>query len=175
MAAGIIVAIVALPLSIALGIASGVTPEAGLITAVIGCFIVAILGGSKFQIAGPTGAFIVIVYSIIEQHGMLGLTIATMMAGVMLVVIGFLKGGEIIKFIPYPVVAGFTSGIAVTIFSSQIKDILGLSIEKIPAQFIEQISCYIQNIQTLNFYAILITIVSIFIIILWPKIPNLAN
>lgn len=175
MAAGIIVAIVALPLSIALGIASGVTPEVGLITAVVGCFIVAILGGTKFQIAGPTGAFIVIVYSIIEQHGMLGLTIATMMAGVMLVVIGFLKGGEIIKFIPYPVVAGFTSGIAVTIFSSQIKDILGLDVEKIPAQFIEQISCYIQNIQTLNFYAILIAIVSIFIIILWPKIPKFGK
>ncbi|EPH09327.1 sulfate permease [Campylobacter ureolyticus ACS-301-V-Sch3b] len=175
MAAGIIVAIVALPLSIALGIASGVTPEVGLITAVIGCFIVAILGGTKFQIAGPTGAFIVIVYSIIEQHGMLGLTIATMMAGVMLVVIGFLKGGEIIKFIPYPVVAGFTSGIAVTIFSSQIKDILGLGVEKIPAQFMEQILCYIQNIQTLNFYAILITIVSIFIIILWPKIPKFGK
>ena len=175
MAAGIIVAIVALPLSIALGIASGVTPEAGLITAVIGCFIVAILGGSKFQIAGPTGAFIVIVYSIIEQHGILGLTIATIMAGIMLVIIGFLKGGEIIKFIPYPVVAGFTSGIAVTFFSSQIKDILGLGVEKIPAQFIEQISCYIQNIQTLNLYAILITIVSIFIIILWPKIPKIGK
>lgn len=130
MAAGIIVAIVALPLSIALGIASGVTPEAGLITAVIGCFIVAILGGTKFQIAGPTGAFIVIVYSIIEQHGILGLTIATIMAGIMLVIIGFLKGGEIIKFIPYPVVAGFTSGIAITIFSSQIKDILGLALKK---------------------------------------------
>lgn len=175
MAAGIIVAIVALPLSIALGIASGVTPEVGLITAVIGCFIVAILGGTKFQIAGPTGAFIVIVYSIIEQHGMLGLTIATMMAGIMLAIIGFLKGGEIIKFIPYPVVAGFTSGIAVTIFSSQIKDILGLGVEKIPAQFMEQILCYIQNIQTLNFYAILITIVSIFIIILWPKIPKFGK
>lgn len=175
MAAGIIVAIVALPLSIALGIASGVTPEAGLITAVIGCFIVAILGGSKFQIAGPTGAFIVIVYSIIEQHGILGLTIATIMAGIMLVIIGFLKGGEIIKFIPYPVVAGFTSGIAVTIFSSQIKDILGLGVEKIPAQFMEQILCYIQNIQTLNLYAILITIVSIFIIILWPKIPKIGK
>ena len=133
------------------------------------------MGGSKFQIAGPTGAFIVIVYSIIEQHGILGLTIATIMVGIMLVIIGFLKGGEIIKFIPYPVVAGFTSGIAVTIFSSQIKDILGLGVEKIPAQFMEQILCYIQNIQTLNLYAILITIISIFIIILWSKIPKIGK
>ena len=134
--AGIIVGIVALPLAIAFGIASGVSPEKGLITAIIGGFIVSLLGGSNVQIGGPTGAFIVIVYGIIQNFGLEGLAIATLVAGIILVLMGALKLGTVIKFIPYPIVVGFTSGIALTIFTTQIKDLFGLTMEKQPADFL---------------------------------------
>ena len=130
--AGIIVGIVALPLAIAFGIASGVTPEKGIITAIVAGFLVSLLGGSKVQIGGPTGAFIVIIYGIIQKYGIEGLTIATIMAGVFLILFGLLKLGTIIKYIPYPIVVGFTSGIAVTIFTTQIKDLFGLTIDSVP-------------------------------------------
>ena len=135
--AGIIVGIVALPLAIAFGIASGVSPEQGLITAIIAGFIVSFLGGSNVQIGGPTGAFIVIVYGIIQQFGIEGLAIATVMAGIMLVLMGVFKLGTIIRFIPYPIVVGFTSGIALTIFTTQIKDLFGLTMDKVPADFLQ--------------------------------------
>ena len=136
--AGIIVGIVALPLAIAFGIASGVTPEKGIITAIVAGFIISFLGGSKVQIGGPTGAFIVIIYGIIQEYGIEGLMVATMMAGIILVLLGIFKLGTIIKFIPYPIIIGFTSGIAVTIFTTQIADIFGLNFngEKVPADFI---------------------------------------
>ena len=127
--AGIIVGIVALPLAIAFGIASGVTPEKGIITAIIGGFIISLLGGSSVQIGGPTGAFIIIIYGIIQQYGEKGLLLATLLAGVILLVMGIFKLGTIIKFIPYPIIIGFTSGIAVTIFTTQIADVFGLSFE----------------------------------------------
>ncbi len=170
--AGIIVGIVALPLAIAFGIASGVSPQQGLITAVIGGFIVSFLGGSRVQIGGPTGAFIVIVYGIIQNYGMNGLIIATMMAGVILVVMGIARFGSIIKFIPYPVVVGFTSGIAVVIFSSQIKDLFGLSIKNIPADFSEKWFLYFQNFTSTNHAALLIALFSLFIMIFWPKVTH---
>lgn len=135
--AGIIVGIVALPLAIAFGIASGVTPEKGIITAIVAGFLVSLLGGSKVQIGGPTYAFIVIIYGIIQKYGIEGLTIATIMAGVFLILFGLLKLGTIIKYIPYPIVVGFTSGIAVTIFTTQIKDLFGLTIDTVPSDFIE--------------------------------------
>ena len=134
--AGIIVGIVALPLAIAFAIASGVSPEKGIITAIVAGLIVSAFGGSKVQIGGPTGAFIVIIYGIIQQYGIEGLTIATLMAGVFLVIFGLLHLGTIIKYIPYPVVVGFTSGIAVTIFTTQIKDLFGLTITDLPSDFI---------------------------------------
>ena len=136
--AGLIVGIVALPLAIAFGIASGVTPEKGLFTAIIAGFIISLLGGSRVQIGGPTGAFIVIVYGIVQQYGLTGLAIATMIAGLMLIAMGLMKLGTVIKFIPYPVVVGFTSGIALTIFATQIKDLFGLQIDKVPADFLHK-------------------------------------
>ena len=136
--AGIIVGIVALPLAIAFGIASGVSPEKGLITAIIGGFIVSLLGGCNVQIGGPTGAFIVIVYGIIQNFGIEGLAIATVIAGIILVLMGVLKLGTVIKFIPYPIVVGFTSGIAITIFTTQMKDLFGLTMDKVPADFISK-------------------------------------
>ncbi|MFA5805437.1 MAG: SulP family inorganic anion transporter [Melioribacteraceae bacterium] len=170
--AGIIVGIVALPLAIAFGIASGVSPQQGLITAVIGGFIVSFLGGSRVQIGGPTGAFIVIIYGIIQNYGFNGLIIATMMAGVILVVMGFARFGSIIKFIPYPVVVGFTSGIAVVIFSSQIKDFFGLAITKIPVDFSEKWILYFQNFTSTNHAALLISLFALFIMIFWPKVTH---
>ncbi|MCC8199740.1 MAG: sulfate permease [Tannerellaceae bacterium] len=167
--AGIIVGIVALPLAIAFGIASGVSPEKGLITAIIGGFMVSFLGGSNVQIGGPTGAFIVIVYGIIQNFGIEGLAIATVMAGIMLVIMGVLKIGSIIKFIPYPIVVGFTSGIALTIFTTQMKDLFGLTIERVPADFISKWIIYAQNIQTANLWAFLIGIASILTITTTPK------
>ena len=134
--AGIIVAIIALPLSIALSISSGVSPEKGLITAIIAGFIISLLGGSRVQIGGPTGAFVVIVFGIIQNHGVDGLIIATFMAGIILVLFGLLRFGSLIKYIPYPITVGFTSGIAVTLFSTQVKDFLGLSMTKTPSEFI---------------------------------------
>ncbi len=170
--AGIIVGIVALPLAIAFGIASGVSPQQGLITAVIGGFIVSFLGGSCVQIGGPTGAFIVIVYGIIQNYGLNGLIIATMMAGVILVIMGVARFGSIIKFIPYPVVVGFTSGIAVVIFSSQIKDLFGLVIKTVPADFSEKWFLYFQNFASINHAALLLSLFSLFIMIFWPKITH---
>ncbi|MBP1663253.1 MAG: sulfate transporter [Bacteroidetes bacterium] len=167
--AGIIVGIVALPLAIAFGIASGVTPEKGLYTAIIAGFIVSLLGGSRVQIGGPTGAFIVIVYGVVQQYGITGLAIATMIAGLMLIAMGVMKLGTIIKFIPYPVVVGFTSGIALTIFATQIKDLFGLQIEKVPADFIHKWVVYAQNITSINWWATLIGVLSIVIIAITPK------
>ena len=167
--AGIIVGIVALPLAIAFGIASGVSPEKGLVTAIIGGFIVSFLGGSSVQIGGPTGAFIVIVYGIIQNFGIEGLAIATVMAGVLLVLIGLLRLGTVIKFIPYPIVVGFTSGIALTIFTTQIKDLFGMHIEAMPADFISKWEIYIEHVGTTSFWSLLIGILSILIIVLTPR------
>lgn len=170
--AGIIVGIVALPLAIAFGIASGVSPEKGLITAIIGGFIVSFLGGSAVQIGGPTGAFIVIVYGIVQNFGIEGLAIATVVAGVMLLIMGFLKLGTVIKFIPYPIIVGFTSGIAVTIFTTQIKDWFGLSIEKVPADFLSKWMVYFQHMHTFNFWPFLIGALSLLIIIYSPRLTK---
>ena len=167
--AGIIVGIVALPLAIAFGIASGVSPEKGLITAIIGGFIVSALGGSSIQIGGPTGAFIVIVYGIIQNFGLEGLAIATVVAGILLVIMGALKLGTVIKFIPYPIVVGFTSGIALTIFTTQIKDLFGLTMEKVPADFISKWIEYVIAFPTINWMASLVGILSIIIIAITPK------
>ena len=170
--AGIIVGIVALPLAIAFGIASGVSPEKGLSTAIIGGFIVSLLGGSRVQIGGPTGAFIVIVAGVIAQHGLPGLTIATVMAGIMLIIMGVLKLGVVIKFIPYPVVVGFTSGIAITIFTTQINDLLGLGITDLPSEFFAKWGAYFHNLGNINLWSVGISIASILIIILAPRISR---
>lgn len=148
--AGVIVGIVALPLAIAFGIASGVSPEKGIITAIVAGLIISATGGSKVQIGGPTGAFIVIVAGIIGQYGMTGLTIATLMAGIFLIGFGLLRLGTIIKYIPYPIIVGFTSGIAVTIFTTQIKDLMGMQISNVPADFIEKWIVYLQNLQSID-------------------------
>ena len=169
---GLIVGVVALPLAIAFGIASGVTPEKGIFTAIIAGFIISFLGGSTVQIGGPTGAFIVIVYGIVEQYGIQGLAIATVLAGVMLVVMGFLKLGSIIKFVPYPIVMGFTSGIALTIFSTQIKDFFGLTTPKLPSGFIEKWGIYFQNFGSVNWWVTIIAVVSVLIIILTPRVSR---
>ena len=170
--AGILVGIVALPLAIAFAIASGVSPEKGLITAVIGGFVVSFLGGSRVQIGGPTGAFIVILYGIVSQYGINGLMIATIMAGVILMLMGFAQFGSLIKFIPYPVVVGFTSGIAVIIFSSQISDFFGLSIEKVPADFIDKWIAYGQHASTCNPESVMVGMLSLCIILFWPRISR---
>lgn len=169
--AGIIVGIVALPLAIAFGIASGVSPEKGIITAIIAGFIISFLGGSKVQIGGPTGAFIVIIYGIIQEYGLEGLMIATMMAGVLLILLGVFKLGTVIKFIPYPIIVGFTSGIAVTIFTTQIADIFGLQFgdEKIPGDFIGKWILYFHHFDTVNWWNVIVSIVSVFIIAITPK------
>ena len=170
--AGIIVGIVALPLAIAFGIASGVTPEKGLITAIVGGFIVSALGGSSVQIGGPTGAFIVIVFGIIQGYGLEGLAIATAMAGALLVLMGLFRLGGIIKFIPYPIVVGFTSGIALTIFTTQIKDLLGLTVDKLPADCLSQWAVYFQHLDSINPISLLIGVGSILIIAVMPKISR---
>lgn len=170
--AGIIVGIVALPLAIAFGIASGVSPEKGLITAIVGGFIVSALGGNSVQIGGPTGAFIVIVFGIIQTYGLEGLAIATAMAGAILVLMGLFRLGAIIKFIPYPIVIGFTSGIALTIFTTQIKDLFGLTIDKVPADCLSQWSTYFQHLDSINPMSVIIGIGSIVIIALTPKISR---
>ena len=167
--AGIIVGIVALPLAIAFGIASGVTPEKGIITAIVAGFIISLLGGSKVQIGGPTGAFIIIIYGIIQKYGLEGLTIATLMAGVFLIMFGVLKLGTIIKYIPYPIVVGFTSGIAVTIFTTQIKDLFGLTIDSVPSDFIEKWGCYISHFSTADLWCSFVGILSVVIIAITPK------
>src|SRR6185312_7512626 len=170
--AGIIVGVVALPLAIAFAIASGVSPEKGLITAVVAGFIISALGGSRVQIGGPTGAFIVIVYGIVQTYGVSGLIIATFMAGIMLIIMGFAKLGTIIKFIPHPLIIGFTSGIALIIFSSQVKDFLGLNMGNVPADFVEKWQTYFLHIGSVNWYALLIASVTVLIIILWPKVTQ---
>ena len=166
--AGVIVGIVALPLAIAFGIASGVSPEKGIITAIVAGLMISLFGGSKVQIGGPTGAFIIIVYGIIQQYGMQGLTVATLMAGVFLILLGVLRLGTIIKYIPYPIVVGFTSGIAVTIFTTQIKDLLGLTMDKVPSDFIEKWIAYIGNLGTLDVWSAIVGIASVALIALWP-------
>jgi SulP family sulfate permease len=168
--AGIIVAVIALPLSIALAIASGVSPEKGLITAIIAGFLISLLGGSRVQIGGPTGAFVVIVYGIIEKYGVEGLTIATLMAGVMLVVLGFLRFGSVIKFIPYTITTGFTSGIAIVLFSTQVKDFLGLSMEEVPSEFIPKWNAIFLSLHTIKLETLMVGLASLLIIIFWPKI-----
>lgn len=170
--AGIVVGIVALPLAIAFGIASGVSPEKGLITAIIGGFIVSFLGGSNVQIGGPTGAFIVIVAGVIAKYGIEGLAIATVMAGVMLVLMGLFKLGALIKFIPYPVIVGFTGGIALTIFATQIKDFFGLQMDSVPSEFIPKWIAYFQHIGTVNWWSLGIGTLSILIIVMAPKISK---
>lgn len=170
--AGIIVAVIALPLSIALAIASGVSPEKGLHTAIIAGFLISLLGGSRVQIGGPTGAFMVIVYGIVTQFGINGLIIATILAGIIMIVMGILKLGNIIKFIPHPITTGFTSGIAVVIFSSQIKDFFGLNIDKVPVEFIEKWMTYGNSFTTINLQTVIIGILALLIIILWPKVSR---
>lgn len=173
--AGLIVGIVALPLAIAFGIASGVSPSQGILTAIIGGFLVSALGGSRVQIGGPTGAFIVIIYGIVSnpQLGLSGLMIATMLAGLFLIILGVCRLGTIIKFIPYPIVVGFTSGIAVTIFTTQIKDLLGLNItEAIPADFVSKWIVYFRHITTIDWLTALIGVLSILIIALTPKVSK---
>ena len=169
--AGIIVGIVALPLAIAFGIASGVSPEKGIITAIVAGFIISFLGGSKVQIGGPTGAFIVIIYGIIQEYGIDGLMVATMMAGVLLILLGIFKLGTVIKFIPYPIIIGFTSGIAVTIFTTQIADIFGLDFkgEKVPGDFIGKWILYFHHFDTVNWWNVIVSVVSVFIIAITPE------
>lgn len=168
--AGVIVGIVALPLAIAFGIASGASPEAGILTAIVAGFIISFFGGSKVQIGGPTGAFIVIVFGIIQEYGMNGLMIATFMAGAFLILMGVLHLGTIIKYIPYPIVVGFTSGIALTIFATQIKDLFGLQIDSVPADFLGKWSVYAQHIGTVNWWSLLVGLCSILIIVFTPKV-----
>ena len=170
--AGIIVGIVALPLAIAFGIASGVSPEKGIITAIVAGFIISALGGSKVQIGGPTGAFIIIISGIISQYGIQGLTIATLMAGVFLILMGVLRLGTIIKYIPYPIVVGFTSGIAVTIFTTQIKDLTGMQMDSNPADFIEKWIAYFHNIGNIDLWSTAMGLLSILIITMMPKISK---
>ena len=167
--AGIIVGIVALPLAIAFGIASGVTPEKGIITAIVAGLIISVFGGSKVQIGGPTGAFIIIIYGIIQQYGIEGLAIATFMAGAFLVLFGLLHLGTIIKYIPYPIVVGFTSGIAVTIFTTQIKDLFGLQLASVPSDFIEKWVVYIQNLTTADLWTTIIGLLSVVVIAITPR------
>ena len=172
--AGIIVGIVALPLAIAFGIASGVTPEKGIITAIVAGLVISLLGGSKVQIGGPTGAFIIIIYGIIQQYGFEGLTIATLMAGVFLIMFGVLHLGTIIKYIPYPIVVGFTSGIALTIFTTQIKDLFGLTMASVPSDFIEKWIAYIGSFPTVDWWSAGVGVGSVLVIAAWPRFANLS-
>src|SRR5690554_4611372 len=170
--AGLIVGIVALPLAIAFAIASGVSPEKGLITAIVGGLIISVLGGSRVQIGGPTGAFIVIVYAVVQEFGVDGLIVATFMAGVILIGMGLARLGNLLKFIPYPLIVGFTSGIAVIIFSSQIKDFFGLPIDAVPADFIDKWKVYALNFDNINWIAVGIALVTIFISLNFSKITK---
>ena len=167
--AGIVVGIVALPLGIAFAVASGVSPEKGLITAIVAGFLISFLGGSRVQIGGPTGAFIIIVYGVVEKYGIDGLIISTVIAGVILIIFGLLKLGALLKYFPHPLIVGFTSGIALVIFSTQIKDAFGLNIEKVPSGFIDKWEMYFSQIHNLNFYATAITIITILITIYSSK------
>lgn len=168
--AGVIVGVVALPLAIAFAIASGVEPSQGLYTAIIAGFIISVLGGSKVQIGGPTGAFVFIVYGIVQQYGVSGLALATIMAGIILVAMGVLKMGILVKFIPYTIITGFTAGIAVTILTTQIGDFFGLTTGPMPGDFVGKIQTYARTFGTINFYALGVALVSLVIIFIWPKI-----
>ena len=170
--AGLIVGIVALPLAIAFAIASGVSPEKGIYTAIIAGFIISALGGSRVQIGGPTGAFIVIVYGIVQQFGVNGLIIATFLAGILLIIMGLCRLGAVIKFIPHPLIVGFTTGIAVIIFSSQMKDFFGLKMGTVPADFLAKWASYAANISSINLYAVVFTVATIAIIQLWPRVTH---
>ncbi len=170
--AGVIVAIIALPLSIALAIASGVAPERGIYTAIIAGFIISLLGGSRVQIGGPTGAFMVIVFGVVSQYGMAGLTIAVIMAGIIMIIFGLLKLGSMIKFIPVPITTGFTAGIALIIFTSQIKDFLGITAADVPADFLGKWQVYFDHIGTIDITTVIIGLISLAIIILWPKVSR---
>lgn len=169
---GIIVAIIALPLSIALAIASGVTPECGLYTAIIAGFFISLLGGSRVQIGGPTAAFVVIIYGIVEQFGLDGLIVATILAGIFLIIMGICRFGSLIKYIPYTITTGFTCGIGVSLLVGQLKDFLGLSIKSVPSEFIEKIGAYIKNISTIDVATVLIGVLSLAILILFPLITD---
>lgn len=170
--AGVIVGIVALPLAIAFAIASGVTPDRGLYTAIIAGFLISALGGSRVQIGGPTGAFVVIVYGIVQRYGIDGLVVATIMAGVILIILGVAKQGAAIKFIPHSVVVGFTSGIAVIIFSSQVKDFLGLRMGAVPTEFIAKWQAFASHLDSMNAQAIGVSLVTLLIMILWPRVSR---
>lgn len=170
--AGLIVGIVALPLSIAFAVAAGISPEKGIITAIIAGFLISVFGGSRVQIGGPTGAFIIIIYNIVEKFGIDGLIVANIMAGCILLIIGFLNFGAVIKFIPYPVTTGFTSGIAVIIFIGQVKDFLGISAGKLPSEFVERIIFYKNNLSQINFTAFFIAMLTVVIIIAWKKVSK---
>ena len=170
--AGLIVGVVALPLAIAFAIASGVTPDRGLYTAVIAGFIISALGGSRVQIGGPTGAFVVIVYGIVQKYGVDGLTVATIMAGLLLIGFGLARLGAAIKFIPFPVVTGFTSGIAVILIVQQLRDVLGLRLTSAPPDFIERLNLYVANIGTVNQYAVALSLVTFLILMLWPRVSH---
>ena len=172
LAAGVIVGIVALPLAIAFAIASGVTPDRGLYTAIIAGFLISALGGSRVQIGGPTGAFVVIVYGIVQKYGIDGLIVATIMAGVILVILGIAKLGSAIKFIPHPVVVGFTSGIAVIIFSSQVKDFLGLRMGDLPVDFIPKWRAISSNLDSINARALAVSLIALLIMVLWPRVSR---
>ena len=169
---GIIVAIIALPLSIALAIASGVGPEQGLYTAIIAGFFISFFGGSRVQIGGPTAAFVVIIYGIVAQYGTDGLIVATILAGIILVIMGICRFGSLIKYIPYTITTGFTCGIAVTLFVGQLKDFFGLEIASVPSEFLNKVIAYVQNISTLNLTATLIGVVAVIIMLLWPKVTD---
>lgn len=170
--AGVVVAIIALPLSVALAIASGVSPEKGLITAIIAGFLVSFLGGSRVQIGGPTGAFVIIVFGIIADYGLEGLTIATLMAGVFMIVFGLIKLGGVIQYIPYPIVTGFTSGIAVVLLSTQVKDFFGLDLAEAPSEFLPKWGAYISHVDSVDVTTLLVGMVSLLIITLWPKVTK---
>ena len=169
---GLTVGVVALPLAIALAIASGVKPEQGLYTAIVAGFVIAILGGSRVQVSGPTGAFVVIVYGIVQKYGYDGLVVATLIAGVLLVIMGLARMGALLKFVPYPVIVGFTSGIALIIFSSQVNDFLGLKIEKVPADFVEKWIEYAKYVANIDPYTLGVGLASLLIIVLWPRVTH---
>src|SRR6476469_1258882 len=167
--AGLTVGLIALPLAIGFGIASGVTPQQGLWTGIIASLVVAVLGGSRFQVAGPTGAFVPILFSVVAVYGYGGLALATMMAGVMLILLGALRMGRLLKFFPYPVVAGFTSGIAIIIFCGQLNEFLGLGL-KMPEHAPQQIGTLVRHLSGINWYAAMIGLLSVVIVYLWPRL-----
>ncbi len=172
--AGIIVAIIALPLSIALAIASGVNPERGLYTAIIAGFFISFLGGSRVQIGGPTAAFVVIIYGIVTKFGINGLIVATIMAGIILIIMGFCRFGNLIKFIPNTITTGFTAGIAVCIFVGQLKDFFGLKLDKVPSEFIEEMMDYGKHMDSINYQAVIIGVIALAILVLWPKVTEVV-